>query len=310
MATSPPAASEKQKGYSAGPTAIEILSVAVGPPSVPRGLRSTRSSRRTCLGRFRSEKQRALYEPLRTYLADRLEVEVELFVANNYAGVVAALVAKQVDVAYLGGLTYTQAAEQSPGVVPLVTEVDEETGTPRYWAAVVVRAEAPTKSVADVVAAGGRFAFGDVGSTSGSLYPRMMLVDAGAKCQPDDLNACPPLRNVTFTGGHDATAQAVLNSSVEAGGLELRILHRLERQGTVPKGALRVVEQREVMGYPWVARDGLDESARQKVTDAFLAITDPALLSLMRAKSYAAVSIADYTEVRQNAERLGLLTKR
>ncbi|MET8306880.1 hypothetical protein [Micromonospora sp. NPDC005173] len=37
MATSPPAASEKQnQGYPAGPTAIEILSVAVGPPSVPR----------------------------------------------------------------------------------------------------------------------------------------------------------------------------------------------------------------------------------------------------------------------------------
>ncbi|GAB3960048.1 hypothetical protein GCM10027614_80870 [Micromonospora vulcania] len=89
------------------------------------------------------EKQRALYEPLRAYLADRLGVEVELFVANNYAGVVAGLVAKQVDVAYLGGLTYTQAAEQSPGVVPLVTEVDEETGTPRYWSAVVVRAAAP-----------------------------------------------------------------------------------------------------------------------------------------------------------------------
>ncbi|GAB3960050.1 hypothetical protein GCM10027614_80880 [Micromonospora vulcania] len=120
----------------------------------------------------------------------------------------------------------------------------------------------------------------------------------------------PPLRSVAFTGGHDATAQAVLNSSVEAGGLELRILHRLERQGTVAKGALRVVEQREVMGYPWVARDGLDDSARQKVTDAFLAITDPTLLSLMRAKSYAAVSTTDYTEVRQNALRLGLLTER
>lgn len=256
------------------------------------------------------EKQRAQYEPLREHLTEALGVEVELFVANNYAGVVAALVAKQVDVAYLGGLTYAQAVEQSSGITPMVTEIDEETGTPRYHAAVVVPAASPAKTVQDVVAAKGRFAFGDVSSTSGSLYPRMMITDAGARCRADELDVCPPLRSVTFTGGHDATAQAVLTGAVEAGGLELRILHRLERQGTIPAGALRVVGQREVMGYPWVARDGLDAAARQKVTDAFTGITDPELLALMRAKSYVTVSPGDYTEVRENATRLGLVTVR
>ncbi|MFC6020249.1 phosphate/phosphite/phosphonate ABC transporter substrate-binding protein [Plantactinospora solaniradicis] len=256
------------------------------------------------------EKQRAQYEPLREHLTGILGVEVELFVANNYAGVVAALVAKQVDVAYLGGLTYAQAVEQSSGITPLVTEIDEETGTPRYYAAVVVPAASAAKTVQDVVAAKGRFAFGDVSSTSGSLYPRMMITEAGAQCRADELDVCPPLRTVTFTGGHDATAQAVFTGAVEAGGLELRILHRLERQGTIPAGALRVVGQREVMGYPWVARDGLDAAARQKVTDAFTGITDPELLALMRAKSYVTVSPGDYTEVRENATRLGLVTVR
>ncbi|MEV4756920.1 phosphate/phosphite/phosphonate ABC transporter substrate-binding protein [Micromonospora sp. NPDC049559] len=254
------------------------------------------------------ERQRAQYEPLREYLAKRLGVGVELFVANNYAGVVAALVARQVDVAYLGGLTYAQAAEQSRGVVPLVTEVDEETGTPRYLSAVVVPAASPARSVRDVVAAGGRFAFGDVSSTSGSLYPRMMIVDAGARCEVRALDRCPPLSSVTFTGGHDATALAVLNGAVDAGGIELRILHRLERQGTVPAGALRVVEQRQVMGYPWVARDGLPATARRAVAGAFTGITDAKLLDLLRARSYVEVTADDYREVHDNAARLGLLT--
>lgn len=254
------------------------------------------------------EKQRAQYEPLRDYLADRLKVEVELFVANNYAGVVAALVANQVDVAYLGGLTYTQAQEQAKGVVPLVTEVDQETGTPRYLSAVVVKDGSAHRSVGDVVTAGGTFAFGDVSSTSGSLYPRMMLVSAGAKCGKGDLKKCPPLKTVTFTGGHDATAQAVLNGGADAGGIELRILHRLEKQGTVAQGALRVVGQREVMGYPWVARSGLGEEARSAVIDAFTAISDSKLLDLLRAKSFVKVTAADYDEVRSNASALGLLT--
>ncbi|WP_204009507.1 phosphate/phosphite/phosphonate ABC transporter substrate-binding protein [Virgisporangium aurantiacum] len=254
------------------------------------------------------EKQRAQYEPLRTYLADRLKVDTELFVADNYAGVVAALVAGQVDVAYLGGLTYAQAQEQAKGVVPLVTEVDQETGTPRYFSAVVVQNRSAHRSVGDVVTAGGTFAFGDVSSTSGSLYPRMMLVSAGAKCDKGDLKKCPPLKTVTFTGGHDATAQAVLNGAAEAGGIELRILHRLEKQGTIPPGALRVVGQQEVMGYPWVARSGLSEEARTAVTDAFTAISDSKLLDLLRAKSFVKVTAADYEEVRSNASTLGLLT--
>ncbi|MEV4711650.1 phosphate/phosphite/phosphonate ABC transporter substrate-binding protein [Micromonospora sp. NPDC049374] len=253
------------------------------------------------------EKQQAQYEPFRAYLADRLRVDVELFVATDYAGVVAALVSNQVDMAYLGGLTYVQADEQNE-VTPLVTEVDEETGTARYLSAVVVKDDSPHRSVEDVVNAGGSFAFGDVSSTSGSLYPRVMLVGAGARCQTDDLTNCPPLSRVVFTGGHDAAAQAVLNDSVDAAGIELRILHRLERQGTVPPGALRAVQTQEVMGYPWVARADLSAPARTAITEAFTSMTDPTLLSLMRAKSYVPVTAADYAPLREEAKRLGLLT--
>jgi phosphonate transport system substrate-binding protein len=195
-------------------------------------------------------------------------------------------------------------------VTPLVTEIDVETGTPKYLSAVVVRADAPHRTVKDLVAAGGKFAFGDPSSTSGSLYPRLMLVEAGARCEKADLTRCPPLASVVFTGGHDAAAQAVVNGSVDAAGLELRILHRLERQGSVKSGALRVVESREVMGYPWVARDGLSEPARASIVDAFTAITDPKLLELMRAKGYAPATADDYREVRDAATRLGLLTVR
>jgi phosphonate transport system substrate-binding protein len=253
------------------------------------------------------DKQRAQYEPFRAYLAERLETNVELFVATNYAGVVAALAAGKLDVAYLGGLSYVQAEEQTE-LVPLVTEVDQETGTPEYLSAIVVKAGSPYTSTRELVAAGGRFAFGDVSSTSGSLYPRIMITEAGARCETGDLTACPPLSAVSFTGGHDATAQAVATGNVDAGGIELRILHRLEKQGAVPKGALRVVETRQVMGYPWVAGPGLPAQARQAVTDAFLAIDEPRLLDLMRAEKYAPVTAADYDEVRLQAGRLGLLT--
>lgn len=253
------------------------------------------------------EQQRARYEPLRAYLAKTLGTDVELFVATDYAGVVSALASDQLDVAYLGGLTYVQA-EQQVNVTPLVTEIDRETGTPRYLSAVVVRDDAPYRSVKDLLDRRASFAFGDVSSTSGSLYPRMMLTAAGARCSPKDLASCPPLSAVAFTGGHDATAQAVLGGSADAGGLELRVLHRLERDGAVPKGALRVIESREVMGYPWVVRQELGDEVRAELLRAFTTITDPGLLDLLRAKRYVPVTADDYAEVRREAITLGLVT--
>lgn len=250
--------------------------------------------------------QRAKYQPFADHLQQRLGVRVELFVAADYAGVVAALVGKRIDVAYLGGLTYVQA-ERQVELTPLVTEVDQETGTARYLSAVVVRADSPYRDLRrDIVAAGRSFAFGDVSSTSGSLYPRLMLVEAGAQCSARRVRECPPLRQVTFTGGHDATAQAVLSGQMDAGGLELRILHRLERDGTVAAGALRVIEQREVQGYPWVMRTDLGPDAQRALAGAFTAITDPKLLDLMRAKHYVAAAASDYDEIRRKATELGL----
>jgi phosphonate transport system substrate-binding protein len=253
------------------------------------------------------ERQRAQYEPFRRYLSGKLGVRVQLFVATDYAGVVTALVAKRVDLAYLGGLTYVLAARQS-GVTPLVTEIDQETGTRQYVSAIIVRSASRFTMTREVVAARGSFAFGDPSSTSGSLYPRLMLVSASAACSKTEITACPPLKKVVFTGAHDATAEAVYRGSADAGGIELRILHRLERQGTIPKGALRVIDTRLVMGYPWVAREGLSSQAQHAITAAFTGVTDPVLLDLMRAKRYATVSTADYAEIRADAVSLGLLS--
>jgi phosphonate transport system substrate-binding protein len=256
------------------------------------------------------DQQRARYQPFAEYLGRRLGVGVELFVAAAYAGVVAALAGGRLDVAYLGGLTYVQA-ERQVALTPLVTEIDSETGTSKYVSAIVVRQESPyTDLRRDIVEAGRSFTFGDVGSTSGSLYPRIMLTEAGVQCSPHRVDECPPLSRVSFSGGHDATAQAVLSGQIDAGGLELRILHRLEKEGKVPAGRLRVIAQLRAQGYPWVMRKRLGTAARQALTDAFTAIDDPALLDLLRAERYVTVTPSDYDEIRRRATELGLLKGR
>lgn len=252
------------------------------------------------------EQQTARYAPLGEYLAERLGREVELFVASNYAGVVQAMASDRLDLAYFGGITYLQA-ERQVAVEPLVTEIDQTTGTSRYLSAIVVRDDSPLRTLEDLLAAGGTLALGDVASTSGSYAPRSMIVAAGARCETRDLRICPPLSAVEFTGGHDAAAQAVLQGRSDAAGLELRILRRLERQGAVPEGALRVIAQQEVEGYPWVARSAIGRATMGAIVEAFLAIDDPDLLDLLRATAYVRVRAEDYDVMRAEAEAFGIL---
>jgi len=179
-----------------------------------------------------------------------------------------------------------------------VTEIDRETKTVRYHSAVIVRADSPYQSVADLK--GKRFAFGDISSTSGSLYPRVVLDQHGFS------NFTEP-QTFVYSGGHDATLAAVINGTVEGGGIEKRIMERAFDAGTFDRSQIRILQEVEVQGYPWVVRAKLDRAFVDKVVDAFLKIQNPELHRLMRADRYERVTKSDYDEARQHARRLGLL---
>jgi phosphonate transport system substrate-binding protein len=245
------------------------------------------------------DRVKAQYEPFRQYLEKTLGQPVQTFVATDYAGVVEAMASDKLDVAYFGGLTYAQA-ELRADIIPIVTEVDRETKTVKYNSAIIVRADSPYHKIQELT--GKKFAFGDIGSTSGSLYPRLMLDRAGFKDFEHP-------QFYVYTGGHDATLAAVINGSVDGGGIEKRIMERAFDAGTYDRSQIRILEQHLVQGYPWVVRAKLDKALIDRITDAFLKINDPSLLQLMRAESYAKVTKADYDEVRKEGTRLGLVKK-
>lgn len=246
------------------------------------------------------QKVQAEYEPFGKYLSKKLGKKVELSVPTSYNAVVEAMSSGKLDMAYFGGLTYVQAREQAK-VHPLVTEVNPYTHTTKYHSLIITPADSSIKKVADLK--GKTFAFGSVSSTSGSLYPSIMLRQAGIDYRTD-------LKQKIYTSGHDATAAAVANGSVDGGGLEDRILYDLEKQGVVDKSKIRVVKQSApIEGYPWVVRDALPDSLDKKITTAFLDIKDPKLLDLLRAESYAKVRASDYDYIEKQARKLDLLTE-
>jgi len=246
------------------------------------------------------EEVEAQYQPLEDYLKKELGREVQLSVPTTYNAVVEAMVSGELDLAYFGGLTYVQARQRAD-VHPLFTEVNPRTGTTKYRSVIIVPADSDIKKVEDLE--GETFAFGSVSSTSGSLYPSIMLDQAGIDYRTD-------LEEVIYTGGHDTTAQAVANGQVAAGGLEDRILYDLQEEGIIEKGKVRVIEESDpIEGYPWVVRDALAGKDEQDLIDAFLGIEDPELLDLLRAEDYQKVQASDYDYVEKQARKLDLIAE-
>lgn len=247
------------------------------------------------------EKVEAQYKPLEDYLSKKLDRKVEVSVPTTYNAVVEAMTSGKLDLAYFGGLTYVQARQRAE-IHPLVTEINPETHNTKYHSLIIAPKDGDVRKVEDIK--GKTFAFGSVSSTSGSLYPSIMLRDAGIDYRTD-------LKDKIYTGGHDATALAVANGRVDAGGVEDRILHGLEKDGVVDKSKIRVIEQSApIEGYPWVVRDALSDKTKKEITNAFLDIKDPKLLDLLRAEGYEKVKASDYDYIEEQARKLDLLAEK
>jgi phosphonate transport system substrate-binding protein len=144
-------------------------------------------------------------QPIVEILRKRLNMEVQPFVATDYTGVVEALRANKLDIAFLTPASYVLAKNEANIRVILKSE---RKGIPFYYAAIIVRADSGIRSLDDL--RGKSFAFGDALSTTGNVIPRRMLKERG-------IDPVRHFEQVLHSGGHDATVLAVLHGKVDAG---------------------------------------------------------------------------------------------
>jgi phosphonate transport system substrate-binding protein len=237
-------------------------------------------------------------EPLRAYLEHETGARVELTIPLNYAAVVEAFGAGKVDIAYFGGFTYVQAHKRFDAR-PLVQRDRDQA----FHSLLITQADSPIGALADL--AGKQLAFGDVNSTSGHLMPAYFLAKA---------NVDPAvIKGAIYTGGHDATALAVVNHKVDAGALDEAVYEKLVKDGKLDAAKLKVFYTTPpFFDYVWAARPALDAQLADKFARAMLALDgrDPAqqkVLDLLQAKHYVAASDANYAPLREAATAAGLL---
>jgi phosphonate transport system substrate-binding protein len=197
------------------------------------------------------------YQPIMDYLSRETPYHFELKLGKTYEDAVNFLKTGQVQMASLGAVTYLEARAQF-NAVPILRPLNEE-GKPFYRSLLVVRAESPVQSLADLK--GRTIAFASVHSTSGNLIPRYYLAMAGIHLQ--DLRAYKNLKH------HDSVAKAVLAGEFDAGAVKDIIAYKYLDKG------LRILHASDpIPSVPFVVRPDCDPALIAAVKKALLKI-DP-----------------------------------
>jgi phosphonate transport system substrate-binding protein len=248
-------------------------------------------------------------QPIVDILRKELDMEVEPFVATDYTGVVEALRAKKLDIAFLSPASYVLAKNEANIQVALKSH---RKGSAAYYAAIITRSDSNIKTLKDLK--NKTFAFGDPLSTTGHIIPRKMFLENG-------IDPAKDFSHVIYSGGHDATVLAVLNRKVDAGatfanftdGKDAAWMQYLKNPAE-QKQIRAIAYSEPIPADNLVYRADLDPGIAKKITDTFLALgKDPAgqkmLRDLYQIDGFVPATDADYDSVRAAFKTAGINLK-
>src|ERR1044072_4712675 len=274
---------------SAGGLAASVL----GAPAVraPKALR---------VGLIRSEDSRAMLaasQQLLEMLEKNLGQKVQGFVASDYNGVIEALRAGHLEVAYLGPFSYVLGTTIAP-IEAFATAETAKSGRTYYHSQIITRVDSGIKTVNDLK--GRTFAFVDPSSTSGHLFPKAGLMKIGFDPDKD-------FGRVLFTGSHDANALAVANKRVDAAAIASRILDAAVQKNLVKAEDIHVVWRSDpIPESPTVWRRNLPDELKARIKTAFLNIKDITWADQGKLNRFVETNDKAYDVIRDTAKALKL----
>ncbi|HEV8583393.1 MAG TPA: phosphate/phosphite/phosphonate ABC transporter substrate-binding protein [Methylomirabilota bacterium] len=227
---------------------------------------------------------------------------VRVTVASDYAAVVEALRNRTADLAFVHPGGYVLASREAKArIVARNLWHGKSTFTSRIY----VRKDSGIKTVEDL--RGKTMAFVDPASSSGYIYPMVLLIQKGLVKNRDPKTF---FREVVFAGSHDAAMRALLNGHVDA-----IASFDMAREQYLPDPAEReklafVAETPPIPEAGIAARDGLDPAVFAKVRAALIQMRGPAYASLLKRMydidGFEPAEDRDYDPVRAAIELLGV----
>lgn len=241
------------------------------------------------------------FEPVADYVGEQLGVDVELYTATDYSGIIEAMRSEQVDIAWYGPLSYVLASEVADAEAVAVQITDEGETDPTYKSLMITNSASDVQNIEDL--RGKTFSFVDPASTSGNLFPRKAFDEAG-------IDPATDLEDTIYAGGHDASALAVKNDKVAAGAVANTVLENMITEGVIKDGEVRVIhESQPIPESPIAVRAGLPDEVKQRIQEVFVNMTpeDAGAETLgSEAVGYVETGDSDYEVVRDLVDTLDL----
>ena len=228
--------------------------------------------------------------PVADQMKKILGVDVEIFTASDYAGIITAMANKHIDFAYFGPKSYTEAAEKA-GAQAMVMELNKK-GQRGYTGIIITKKGSGIRTMEQ--AKGHTFAFTDPNSTSGFLVPNVLFA-RDLKVKPEDY-----FKEVRFSGSHGASILAIKNGGVEVAATNNIDMDRMVEKGSASWEDFNVLWESDLIpGAPMCARADLPESLKAAFTGALLQINaDRAALDILQNGGYAYADDTDYDIIR------------
>jgi phosphonate transport system substrate-binding protein len=235
-------------------------------------------------------------------LAKLTGVPFRVTVASDYAAVIEALRNRTADLAFVHPGGYVLASREAKA---MIVAKNVWHGKSTFTSRIYVRKDSGVKQLEDL--RGKTIAFVDPASSSGYIYPMVLLIQRGLVKNRDPKTF---FREVVFSGAHDASMRALLNGHVDA--IASFDLAR-EQYLKDPAERERLVWIAETPPIPEAgiaARDGLDAALVAKIRAALLQIRGPAYAELLKRlyeiDGFEAADDRDYDPVRAAIQMLGV----
>lgn len=235
-------------------------------------------------------------------LAKLTGIPVRVTVASDYAAVIEALRNRTADLAFVHPGGYVLASREAKA---RIVARNLWHGKASFTARIYVRKDSGISRLEDL--RGRRMAFIDPASSSGYIYPMVLLIQRGLVKNRDPKTF---FGEVVFAGSHDAGMRALLNGHVDALASFDMAREQYLKDPAERERITWVAETPPIPEAGIAARDGLDPAVFERVRAALLEIRGPAHAALLKRlydiDGFAPAEDSDYDPVRAAIELLGV----
>ncbi|MEA5592883.1 phosphonate ABC transporter substrate-binding protein [Rivularia sp. UHCC 0363] len=231
--------------------------------------------------------QKPAWEPFVKEMEKQVGISIKPYYVTQYSGVIEAMAAGDVQLAWYGGKSYIEAARRSNAEV--FAQTINHDGTTGYTShlivnkdsAIAAQAKALGKNKGDEYviknAKNLTFAFNEPNSTSGFLVPSFYIF---AKNNVDPKKA---FKRLIFAGNHEATASAVANNQIDVATNNSESLSRLEGINPETRKKIEIIWTSVLIpSDPIAYRKDLPEELKNKIKNFFYSYKDEKVLKPLK----------------------------